>query len=169
MPLHSLIYRTSYLVRAEMIAFHEGEVSYLKNPKRGAQFYPNCVQLEVEGDGTVQLPKGVSFPGAYSYDDPGVVYDVNSSPTSSPRYHITLTSTGLLLDRNEEDSYYSLHNHVPYSWPNGLVWCMGRDDCGSARRCNGPHNSGAMVDMDPEFCCHFCEFLGQEEYHGCRN
>jgi cellulase len=62
-----------------MIAFHEGEVSYLKNPKRGAQFYPNCVQLEVEGDGTVELPEGVSFPGAYSYEDPGVVYDVNSS------------------------------------------------------------------------------------------
>jgi len=62
-----------------MIAFHEGEVSYLKNPRRGAQFYPNCIQLEVEGDGTVELPKGVSFPGAYSYEDPGVVYDVNPS------------------------------------------------------------------------------------------
>lgn len=64
-----------------MIAFHEGEVSYLKNPRRGTQFYPNCVQIEVVGDGTVELPKGVSFPGAYSYEDPGIVYDVNS-----PRY-----------------------------------------------------------------------------------
>lgn len=62
-----------------MIGLHEGEVSYLKNPIRGAQFYPNCVQIEVTGDGTVELPKGVSFPGAYSYEDPGVVYDVHYS------------------------------------------------------------------------------------------
>ena len=43
---------------------------------RGAQFYPNCVQIEVVGNGTVELPSGVSFPGAYKYSDPGVVYDV---------------------------------------------------------------------------------------------
>lgn len=66
----------SYLIRAEMIAFHEGEVAYTKNPRRGTQFYPNCVQIEVVGDGTVELPKGVSFPGAYKEEDPGVVYDV---------------------------------------------------------------------------------------------
>jgi lytic cellulose monooxygenase (C1-hydroxylating) len=60
-----------------MLALHEGDASFLKNPIRGAQFYPNCVQLEVTGDGTVELPAGVSFPGAYSYDDPGVVYDVS--------------------------------------------------------------------------------------------
>jgi lytic cellulose monooxygenase (C1-hydroxylating) len=69
----------SYLLRAEMIGLHEADVSYEKNPIRGAQFYPDCVQLEVTGDGTVELPKGVSFPGAYSYDDPGVVYDVRPS------------------------------------------------------------------------------------------
>lgn len=67
----------SYLVRAEMIALHEGDASYLKNQFRGAQFYPNCVQIEVVGDGTVELPKGVSFPGAYDYSDPGVVFDVS--------------------------------------------------------------------------------------------
>jgi len=68
----------SYLIRAEMIAFHEGEVSYKANPRRGAQFYPNCVQIEVTGDGDVELPKdGVSFPGAYKYEDPGVVHNVS--------------------------------------------------------------------------------------------
>lgn len=60
-----------------MIALHEGDASYLKNQFRGAQFYPNCVQIEVVGDGTVELPKGVSFPGAYDYSDPGVVFDVS--------------------------------------------------------------------------------------------
>jgi hypothetical protein len=60
-----------------MIALHEGDVSYTVNPKRGAQFYPDCVQIEVTGDGTVELPQGVSFPGAYSYEDPGVVHNVH--------------------------------------------------------------------------------------------
>lgn len=67
-----------YLIRAEMIGLHEGEVSYVQNPRRGAQFYPDCVQIEVTGNGTVELPKGVGFPGAYSYDDPGVVHNVSS-------------------------------------------------------------------------------------------
>jgi cellulase len=71
-----------------MIGFHEGEVSYIKNPKRGAQFYPNCVQIEVEGDGTVELPEGVSFPGAYSYEDPGIVYDVIRSLYFCLRLHL---------------------------------------------------------------------------------
>lgn len=73
---YTLLMRPSYLIRAEMIGFHEGEVSYKQNPRRGAQFYPNCVQIEVVGNGTVSLPEGVSFPGAYKYEDPGIVYDV---------------------------------------------------------------------------------------------
>ncbi|KAK3372067.1 endoglucanase B [Podospora didyma] len=68
-----------YLIRAEMIGLHEADASYEKVPMRGAQFYPNCVQIEVVGDGTVELPSGVSFPGAYKYSDPGVVYDVYCS------------------------------------------------------------------------------------------
>ena len=62
-----------------MIALHEGDVGYNQNPIRGAQFYPNCVQIEVVGNGTVSLPEGVSFPGAYKYSDPGIVYDVSFS------------------------------------------------------------------------------------------
>jgi cellulase len=59
-----------------MIALHEGDVSYLANSRRGAQFYPDCVQIQVTGDGDVELPQGVGFPGAYSYADPGVVHNV---------------------------------------------------------------------------------------------
>ncbi|KAF2280601.1 endoglucanase B [Westerdykella ornata] len=73
-----------YLIRAEMIALHEGEVSYLNVPARGAQFYPNCVQIEVVDGGDVELPQGVSFPGAYDYDTPGIVYDVYCS-TETPK------------------------------------------------------------------------------------
>ncbi|KAK3695655.1 endoglucanase B [Podospora appendiculata] len=68
-----------YLIRAEMVGLHEADSSYEKVPFRGAQFYPNCVQIEVVGDGTVELPSGVSFPGAYKYSDPGVVYDIYCS------------------------------------------------------------------------------------------
>jgi hypothetical protein len=67
-----------------MIALHEGDVSYLANSRRGAQFYPDCVQIEVTGDGDVELPQGVGFPGAYSYSDPGVVHNVISPLLSSP-------------------------------------------------------------------------------------
>lgn len=71
-----LMCKLSYLIRAEMIGLHEADVSYELNSRRGAQFYPDCVQIEVTGDGTVELPTGVDFPGAYSYDDPGVVHNV---------------------------------------------------------------------------------------------
>ncbi|KAK0612535.1 glycosyl hydrolase family 61-domain-containing protein [Bombardia bombarda] len=73
-----------YLIRAEMIALHEADASYEKVPMRGAQFYPNCVQIEVTGDGTVELPAGVSFPGAYKYSDPGVLHDVYCSTKTTP-------------------------------------------------------------------------------------
>jgi cellulase len=74
-----------------MIALHEGDISYASNPRRGAQFYPDCVQIEVTGDGTAELPKGVSFPGAYSYEDPGVVHNVITAsllPCCSVPYYI---------------------------------------------------------------------------------
>ncbi|KAH7125287.1 endoglucanase B [Dendryphion nanum] len=83
-----------YLIRAEMIGLHEGEVSFAKNPRRGAQFYPNCVQIEVLGDGEVELPvEGVGFPGAYSYEDPGVVYDVYCSTETRTTATVACTTT----------------------------------------------------------------------------
>lgn len=78
-----------------MIGLHEGDVSFLDNPNRGAQFYPDCVQIEVTGDGDVELPEGVSFPGGYDWDTPGVVYDVQNLPHSL--YYNSL-SPGLLLN-----------------------------------------------------------------------
>ncbi|KAH3948519.1 hypothetical protein HBH53_096810 [Parastagonospora nodorum] len=74
-----------YLIRAEMIALHEGDVSYIANLRRGAQFYPDCVQIEVVGDGDVALPSdGVGFPGAYGYGDEGVVHNVYCSTETRP-------------------------------------------------------------------------------------
>lgn len=54
-----------YLLRTELLALHEADVSHEANPNRGVQIYISCVQLEVIGNGTTPLPTGVSFPGAY--------------------------------------------------------------------------------------------------------
>ncbi|KZT30032.1 lytic polysaccharide monooxygenase [Neolentinus lepideus HHB14362 ss-1] len=69
-----------YIVRHEIIALHQAE-SY-----PGAQFYPDCFQIQVTGSGT-QTPASsylVSFPGGYTSTTPGVVFDVYSSFTSYP-------------------------------------------------------------------------------------
>lgn len=83
-----------------MIALHEADVAYTANPKRGAQFYADCVQIEVTGDGAVELPAGVSFPGAYSYEDPGIVHNIRF-PFLPPSLTICVPATkffiGLLL------------------------------------------------------------------------
>ncbi|KAH9881197.1 hypothetical protein J1614_001692 [Plenodomus biglobosus] len=87
-----------YLIRAEIIALHEADVSYKANPRRGAQFYADCVQIQVTGNGTVALPDGVSFPGAYSYEDPGVVHNVYcSTETAKPKSSTTPCATDYII------------------------------------------------------------------------
>ena len=58
----------NYIVRHEIIALH------LANEMGGAEFYPSCSQLNISGTGTgAPTPDElVSFPGAYSDDDPGI-------------------------------------------------------------------------------------------------
>ncbi|SPO01604.1 related to cel1 protein precursor [Cephalotrichum gorgonifer] len=62
-----------YLVRHELIALHAS----FQYP--GAQFYPGCHQLEVTGSGNTVPSDLVSFPGAYSPEDPGITYDAYSA------------------------------------------------------------------------------------------
>ena len=60
----------NYLIRHEIIALH------LATQRRGAEFYPACTQLRIGGSQTGKPADSelVSFPGAYSDDDPGI-YD----------------------------------------------------------------------------------------------
>ncbi|PBP15852.1 glycosyl hydrolase family 61, partial [Diplocarpon rosae] len=58
-----------YLVRAEIIALHTA------GSAGGAQFYMSCYQIHVEGTGSAS-PAGVSFPGAYSATDPGILINI---------------------------------------------------------------------------------------------
>ncbi|CCA67657.1 related to cel1 protein precursor [Serendipita indica DSM 11827] len=56
----------NYLLRVELIALH-GASSY-----PGAQFYMECAQINITGGGSASPPT-VSFPGAYSGSDPGIL------------------------------------------------------------------------------------------------
>ena len=70
-----------YLVRHEIIALH------LANEKGKAEFYPSCQQIKVGGSetGVPSEDQLLSFPGAYSDDDPGIfVPTVRTSYCSTP-------------------------------------------------------------------------------------
>ena len=62
-----------YLLRAETIALHSA------SGVGGAQFYMSCYALKVTGGGGAN-PSGVSFPGAYSATDPGIMINIYQTP-----------------------------------------------------------------------------------------
>lgn len=57
-----------YLIRHEIIALH------LATSMGGAEFYPMCTQVMIQGSGNGSPSPTISFPGAYSDNDPGI-YD----------------------------------------------------------------------------------------------
>jgi len=66
-----------YLLRAEIIALHSA------NKPSQAQFYMGCSQINVKSSGTSTGSQTVSFPGAYSANDPGIlvsIYDKQGLP-----------------------------------------------------------------------------------------
>ncbi|KAL5480779.1 hypothetical protein ACEPAI_9719 [Sanghuangporus weigelae] len=69
-----------YIVRHEIVALHQS-YSY-----PGAQFYPSCIQIEVTGCGNAFPTDDFldSFPGAYTPDTPGIVYDVYTNTSAYP-------------------------------------------------------------------------------------
>jgi Auxiliary Activity family 9 (formerly GH61) len=64
-----------YIIRHELLALHSaGNVN-------GAQFYPMCANVEVTGSGTAK-PAGVKFPGAYTAQDAGILFNMYNNPKS---------------------------------------------------------------------------------------
>lgn len=59
----------NYLIRHELLALQES------SRRLGAQFYPMCTNLKITGGGSAN-PEGVTFPGAYKADDPGILVDI---------------------------------------------------------------------------------------------
>ncbi|KAF1833475.1 hypothetical protein BDW02DRAFT_552564 [Decorospora gaudefroyi] len=66
-----------YLLRAEAIALHAA------GPSGGAQHYMTCYQLTVTGSGTL-IPKGVTFPEAYTASGSGLGFSIHSDLSSYP-------------------------------------------------------------------------------------
>ncbi len=63
---------------AQIIALHLAKIS------GGAEFYPQCIQVEVKGTGNLVPPSEgiVHFPGAYRANDAGIAVDVSTNETS---------------------------------------------------------------------------------------
>jgi lytic cellulose monooxygenase (C1-hydroxylating) len=61
-----------YLLRVELIALHSASL------QGEAQFYMECAQVEITGSGTSTGSDFVSFPGAYSAQDPGILISIYS-------------------------------------------------------------------------------------------
>ncbi|KIM27068.1 glycoside hydrolase family 61 protein [Serendipita vermifera MAFF 305830] len=69
----------NYLMRVEIIALHSAIL-----PEK-AEFYLSCAQINVIGSGTFSPNYTVSFPGAYSVEDPDLhldIYDNNGIPNN---------------------------------------------------------------------------------------
>ena len=61
-----------YILRAEAVALHTAA------SLKGAQFYMTCYQLQITGGGSAS-PAGVSIPGAYSAQDPGILVNIHGA------------------------------------------------------------------------------------------
>ncbi|PNH46525.1 hypothetical protein VD0004_g1617 [Verticillium dahliae] len=59
----------SYVLRHEIIALHSG------GQPNGAQFYPQCINLEISGGGSAS-PSGVAGTSLYTETDPGVLFNI---------------------------------------------------------------------------------------------
>ncbi|KAL2140262.1 hypothetical protein VTI28DRAFT_4017 [Corynascus sepedonium] len=67
----------NYLLRVEVLALHSAST------QGAAQFYQSCAQINVSGGGSFTGSNTVSFPGAYSASDPGIltsIYGATGTP-----------------------------------------------------------------------------------------
>ncbi|KIK69990.1 glycoside hydrolase family 61 protein [Collybiopsis luxurians FD-317 M1] len=69
-----------YLLRGEQIALH------VASSVNGAQFYLSCAQINVVNGGNGSPGPLVSFPGAYSANDPGILINIYALPASYTGY-----------------------------------------------------------------------------------
>ena len=60
----------NYVLRHEIIALHAG------GQPNGAQAYPQCVNIQVSGSGTVKLSGGVPATSFYKATDPGIQFNL---------------------------------------------------------------------------------------------
>ncbi|KAL1594267.1 hypothetical protein SLS59_008891 [Nothophoma quercina] len=68
----------NYVIRHEIIALHGGQSD------NGAQLYPQCLNLKITGSGSVAPSGGVAGTSLYKRTDPGILFNLYTSPTSYP-------------------------------------------------------------------------------------
>jgi hypothetical protein len=69
----------SYVIRHELISLHNALNDDFIKKQSGAQFYPQCVKVKITSEGTA-TPPGVKFPGAYKWDDKGILINLYWRP-----------------------------------------------------------------------------------------
>jgi len=65
-----------YVLRTELLALHGNIATTPNSFFGGPQFYTHCYNIQILGDGTA-TPEGVTFPGGYKPNDPGVIFKLN--------------------------------------------------------------------------------------------
>ena len=67
-----------YLVRQELLALHMADFrgDDPEHPGRGAESYPDCVQVEVGGNGKARPDQGFDFNKGYTYEDKGLFFNI---------------------------------------------------------------------------------------------
>lgn len=81
----------NYLMRAELIALHEG------HELNGAQPYVGCFEVTMGGSGTVNPSNLVSIPGVYTPNDAGIYFNIyksfSSYPIPGPKLYVSGATT----------------------------------------------------------------------------
>lgn len=95
-----------YLARIEHIGLHAASTV------NGAQFYLSCGQITVTGGGSGTPSPLVSFPGAYSPTDPGILIEIYYPVV---RYALTKLNSA-------HTNHICVANQLYHSWPKGVDW-----------------------------------------------
>jgi lytic cellulose monooxygenase (C1-hydroxylating) len=77
----------SYVLRTELLALHGNSMSSEPTLYSGPQFYTHCFNVDITGSGT-NVPEGVTFPGGYKRDDPGVKFRLMATQEARDNYVI---------------------------------------------------------------------------------
>jgi len=76
-----------YVLRTELLALHGNSFSSAPTQYSGPQFYTHCFNVQISGNGNA-TPQGVTFPGGYKRDDPGVKFSLRATQEAKDNYVI---------------------------------------------------------------------------------
>ncbi|KAI0682924.1 glycosyl hydrolase family 61-domain-containing protein [Cytidiella melzeri] len=98
-----------YILRHEILGLH------VASTVMGAQFYPNCLQIQVQNGGSVTLPEGIPLPGSYDPYDPGILVQLYEITLTTPNY--TAPGGPVLLPGGSGDWAEATYGTKPVSVP----------------------------------------------------